>query len=365
MSPTRHWALVLPMLILAVALCADRPQPVTGEIVAAGHMLSPRSGHTATLLPTGRVLIAGGMVRNGEFLDAAELYDPSTRQFTPTGKMITRRVGQVAALLNDGRVLIAGGWSRGPTDAAEIYDPASGKFSPLPPMTARRAGASATTLKDGRVLITGGGIDDRIGQRTAELFDPRTNKFTATGEMHDGRIEHTATLLTDGTVLVTGGMAEGRVVASAELFDPKSAKFTMVSPMHQARYKHTAQLLNDGRVLIAGGADDRDWKGTLADAELYDPAKRTFAATPSMSEKRFKLAHESAMLPDGSVLIAGGSAKAERFDPKRSTFETLATGTGTPQWFMTETALQNGEVLLLGGYSTSMTSTDQVWVYTP
>ena len=132
-------------------------------------------------------------------------------------------------------------------------------------MTSVRAGASATALQDGRVLIAGGGVEDRVGLRTAELFDPRTNKFVSTGSMHDGRIEHTATLLKDGAVLVTGGMADGHVVATAERFDPKTGEFTNVNAMHQARYKHTAQLLADGRVLVAGGADDRDWKGVLAE----------------------------------------------------------------------------------------------------
>ncbi len=183
--------------------------------------------------------------------------------------------------------------------------------------------------------------------------------------MHDGRIEHTSTLLANGMVLVSGGMADGHVVASAEIFNPQTDQFTAVGSMHVGRYKHTARLLSDGRVLIAGGADDRDWKGTLAEAELYDPATKTFAAASSMSEKRFKLAHESALLPDGSVLIAGGGAKAELFDPKRSSFQSLDTGTGSPEWFMTETALKSGEVLLLGGYSTSMASTNQAWMYKP
>jgi hypothetical protein len=367
MFNARHGFLILPAIaFLTLTVLADRPQAGPGQIVEAGRMLTPRSGHTATLLEDGRVLIAGGMIHNHEFLDTAELYDSARRKFEPTGRMNIRRVGQVAALLNDGRVLIAGGWTGGATNEAELYDPHIGKFTAVSPMNTARAGATATTLRDGRVLITGGGkADDRVGQRSAEFFDPATAKFISLTDMADARTEHTATLLADGRVLITGGMADHHVVATAELFDPKTNSFTAVDRLHTARYKHTAQLLGDGRVLIAGGADDRDWKGTLADAELYDPATRSFVPAASMSEKRFKLAHESALLPDGNVLIAGGSAKAEIYNVKQRAFTLLPNGTGTPQWFMTETALKNGEVLLLGGYSTSMAATDQTWIYRP
>ena len=368
MSFARRTILILSAIAaVTLYLYAAHPESPTyhGRIVEAGHMLSPRSGHTATLLKDGRVLIAGGMVRNGEFLDSAELYDPNTHRFTPTGRMFTKRVGLAATLLADGRVLIVGGWSPGPTDAAEIYDPKTGKFSQLPPMTEKRARPETVLLHDGQVLIAGGGSSDRVGERTAELFDPKTGGFTRTGDMHDGRIAHTASLLPDGTVLVAGGMANGSVVASADLYDPKTGKFPAVGPMKQVRYKHTAQTLIDGRVLIAGGSDDNDWKGMLAEAEIYDPATRSFTTVSAMSEKRFKLDGTAALLADGNVLIAGGSGTAEVFDAKRGSFETLDTGTGTPQWYLSETSLKNGEVLLLGGYSTSMQATDRAWVYRP
>lgn len=363
----RHGFLILPAIaIFTLSVLADRPQPGSGQIVEAGHMLAPRSGHTATLLRDGRVLIVGGMVRNGQFLDTAELYDSEKKTFTPTGTMSIRRVGHAAALLHDGRVLIVGGWVvGGATDRAELYDPRTGRFTAVASMHETRGRPTATPLADGRVLIAGGSVEDRAGLRSAELFDPKTSKFTAVGDMKDGRIAHTASLLPDGSVLVAGGMADGHAVSGAECFDPKTGTFIAVASMHQVRYKHTAQVLRDGRVLIAGGSDDRDWKGTLSEAELYDPAKRSFSVLPSMSEKRFKLSDEAAVLPDGNVLIAGGSGKAELFNVKRGNFESLASGTGKPQWYMSETSMKNGEVLLLGGYSTSMTATDQVWIYRP
>src|SRR3954469_1031008 len=81
------------------------------DVNPVSRMLQPRSGHSATLLPDGTVLIAGGMVRNGEFLRTAEIFDPATLKFHRTGDMTAERVGQATVLLQNGKVLLAGGWS--------------------------------------------------------------------------------------------------------------------------------------------------------------------------------------------------------------------------------------------------------------
>src|SRR3974390_2437710 len=191
-------------------------------------MLSPRSGHTATRLPDGRVLIAGGMRRNQDFYRSAELYDPATGKFQPTGEMSIARVGQAAVLLRSGKVLIAGGWiGHGCTDSAELYDPATGQFSVIAKMTTRRGRPSATLLANGDVLIAGGADrgDTPGGIASAEIFHAATLTFERVGSMHSGRISHTATLLNDGRVLIAGGRGDA-VTAAAELYDPKTKQFT-------------------------------------------------------------------------------------------------------------------------------------------
>src|ERR1035441_8047040 len=107
--------------VAAAAFRATAPSVSrVGTVHPATPMLEPRSGQTATLLPDGKVLIAGGMRRNQDFYKSAELYDPATGKFQPTGEMSIGRVGHPYVPLSSGRVLIAGGWvgMRG-TDSAE------------------------------------------------------------------------------------------------------------------------------------------------------------------------------------------------------------------------------------------------------
>jgi hypothetical protein len=329
-------------------------------------MLDPRSGHSATLLQDGRVLIAGGMRRNQDFYRSAELYDPANGKFQATGAMTLARVGHAAVLLRSGKVLIVGGFvGHDCTDSAEVYDPAAGNFSAIGKMTAVRGDARATLLTIGDVLITGGADSDRPGGiASAELFRAADSKFEAVSPMHFPRISHTSTLLQDGRVLITGGRGES-VTASAEIYDPAIKKFSVTGNMITARYKHTAGPLPDGRVLIAGGSDNRDWHGTTASAEIYDPHTGKFSATSPLSDNRFKLPVDAAQLASGELVIAGGSKTVELYDPASSKFLFASGQIDGARHFMTETRLKNGSVLLAGGYLNNDQGTTETWIYRP
>jgi hypothetical protein len=353
-------------IVAAAFRPAVSPTPV-GSVTPAAPMLEPRSGQSATLLPDGKVLIAGGMRRNQDFYKSAELYDPATGKFHATGEMSVGRVGQIAVLLQSGKVLIAGGWVGGQagTDSAELYDSATGKFTVIAKrMTTRRGRPSATLLVDGDVLIAGGEESDNESLASAEIFHVKTLSFQSTGSMHHARISHTATLLKDGRVLIAGGYAGG-VSSGAELYDPKSGAFTETGSLGTARCKHTAGLLPDGKVLIAGGSDSRGWTGNLSSAETYDPHTGKFTAASAMNDSRFKLPDEAVQLPSGRLLIAGGSKEVEVFDPASGKFLVVA-GQMTDKWhYLSETKLDDGSVLLAGGYANNDQATARAWIYRP
>jgi len=336
------------------------PIPSAVEFTLTGSMTVGRDGPTATLLKDGRVLVAGGKVHTGSVelpTATAELYDPTTGKFAATGSMIDARWGHSATLLRDGRVLVTGGadMSDGYDNlkSAELYDPATGRFTPTGSMSVGRAEHTATLLEDGRVLIAGG--TNSIGLDSAEVYDPATGKFSPTGSMTTARQNHAATLLGDGRVLIVGGTANGvtgpfGTLASAEIYDPASGKFTATGSMTTARSGPTATLTLDGRVMVIGGVDESS--KALNSAEIYDPASATFggagAGIPEPAASR-----TATLLSDGTLLTvgqasAGAPTTAATWDGGHNNFYTAGT-TNLTIGCQTATLLQNGRVLLLGG----------------
>src|SRR5438105_3534986 len=130
------------------------------------------------------------------------------------------------------------------------------------------------------------------------------NPITPTGKLNNLRQQHTARLLTNGKVLITGGsavVAGFPVWSSTELYDPTTGTFSPAANMNVPRSGHTATLLPDGRVLIAGGSTafgSGAWGDTAqSSAELYDPVAGTFIRTGSMSVAR--QSHTATLLNNG------------------------------------------------------------------
>jgi N-acetylneuraminic acid mutarotase len=334
----------LAVLVLGLSFSSAIPAFADGTWTPTGSMNDGRSHFTATLLPDGKVLVAGGSDSNGlNPLSSAELYDPTTGTWTPTGSMSEARTQFTATLLPNGKVLVAGGMSgSGATlSSTELYDPTTGTWTPTGSMNVARDSHTATLLQSGKVLVAGG--DPFID--SAELYDPSTGTWTPTGSMNTGRDWHTATLLPDGRVLVTGGVTSGTPpnyaseTATAELYDPSTGTWTPTGSMSNARSASTATLLQNGKVLVAGGND------VDPSADLYDPSTGTWTPTGSMNVGQS--GHTATLLPNGEVLMVGNGA--ELYNPSSGTWSSTATAMNNPREWHTATLLQNGKVLIAGG----------------
>jgi hypothetical protein len=286
----------------------------SGSFVATGAMNTARTGHTATVLTNGRVLVAGGSSKifgTGKVFAIAELYNPSKGRFSNTGAMLEARTGHTATLLADGKVLIAGG-DDGTTSlpGAELYDPASATFTATGAMSIGRDECTATLLANGQVLIAGGfqRLPDGSGSRldTAELYDPVTGSFSLTGTMTSARQGPTATLLPDGRVLIAGGVSNDAGLDTAELYDPVTGLFSPAGHMTTSRYGHLAAALGDGDVLIAGGIDNAG--SSLASAEIFHAASGKFTKVAKMPRDRFFVG--ATVLSRNEILVAGGYTQA-------------------------------------------------------
>ena len=337
---------------------AELYEPGSGTWSSAGSMATGRLNHTATLLVNGQVLVTGGTESWQSPVASAELYQPSTDlsdtsdlgTWVPTGSMLQARSGHTATLLANGKVLVAGG-----SDAdgnwlasAELYDPAAAP--PTSPwssggnMVETRSGHTATLLSDGRVLLTGAAYGRETALASAELYDPYTGEFTSAGSMAERRGGHTATLLSNGKVLVAGGLNnvkkgprfKANYLASAELYDPVAQTWSPTSSMAEVHYLHTATATTlapeDVRVLVAGGnccikAQEQTRRSCTIRLTKPGPPPAAFSLAQVIdSDKRIQHSRVSALLAvqrrvlvdqDGNGRDYRILASAEVYDPKR------------------------------------------------
>jgi N-acetylneuraminic acid mutarotase len=325
---------------------------MAGSFVTTALMSAERSGHTATLLSDGKVIVAGGTAHDsGVYLSSTELFDPSSETWATTNSLNITRAYHTATLLPNGKVLVAGGLNNVAyaLSSAEVFDPATGLWSWAPSMNQKRFSHTATLLPTGKLLVAGG-KDLWQAQSVTELYDPAAGTWTVTAPLNTARASHTATLLRNGKVLVVGGAnlvgLETIYLSTAELYDPASGTWAPTGSLNTARGDHTATLLSNGKVMVAGGYNSTNLH--LASAELYDPVAGTWTMTGRLTST----------LSSGKVLLAGGNscststssdcALTELYDPVVGTW-TMTAPLNTARMSHTATLLGNGKVLVAGG----------------
>ena len=233
---------MLPAIVAVLGITALAP---AASWMTNSPMLAARQYHTATLLPNGKVLVAGGEVQNAP-TNTAELYEPATGIWTQTGSMHANRELHTATLLRNGKVLVAGGryFDGGnplPLASAELYEPTTGTWSLTGSLTNPGSGHTATLLADGRLMITGG-YDETNNLARTEIYHPATGTWSSAQPLNAARVLHTAALLTNGTVLVTGGIGTAQFMDTTEVFDRFQPAHQYAALSHLAcagRERHT------------------------------------------------------------------------------------------------------------------------------
>ena len=356
---------ILCSALCLIALCAATLTARAGW-AATGPMSTNRAYGTATLLPNGKVLAAGGYSTANGMLATAELYDPATGAWTATGSMSYARYQHTATLMANGKVLVAGGDNLGlSVPISELYDPATGTWTAQGPLSNPRNQHTAILLPNGKVMVAGG-QNGAGALSSAELYDPATGLWTWTGTLKAARRSPTAILLLSGKVLIAAGYnATDGMLASAELYDPAAGAWAWTGSLITGRHLHTTTLLPNGKVIVAGGYSTTS---ALSSVELYDPATGAWTATNPMSTARVH--HTATLLADGKVLAAGGYnnnsgtfvyyPSAELYDPATGTW--TATGSMSRTYeFQTATLLADGRVMMMDYTNPSV----EVYSYPP
>ncbi len=285
-----HAAVLLPDKRLLVAggtgtgnepLGSTEIYSVTSGTWEVGPTLNvPRSQAALALLADGRVLITGGATTDGVRTATAELLDPTAA--APAWRLVKAMAGKrqqhTATLLPKGQVLVAGGWDGAALGSTEIYDPATDSWTAGPPLAIARYDHYASLLPAGVVFILGGWeADSGVAAGETELYNPAGGGVAGTLARAGAvtpRAYQAAALLANGQVLSAGGVTTlaGARLTSADVVSVEALQTTPagrlaltppavnLSTSQSAVVRQTISLANSGiGTLTWTAALDRPW----------------------------------------------------------------------------------------------------------
>jgi hypothetical protein len=315
-----------------------RDERPTGRWAPAGH-----DGQALVVLKDGRVLTVSAVDAN-HLADSrtTRTWDPKTHALGAPARMLRPRRNFSTTLLPDGRVLVAGGYDDNDVaepkldfkahpdrvdtrllTSTEIYSTSTNRWTPGPPLKEAREDADIVTLPSGHVLVLNGTYDlDTCGnppngfacriaygraRDTEELLAPPFARWQIAGRQPASQPGATIALLTDGRVLSVGGEPDGRAAA---MFDAKAATWTKIALLDQPRFQAGTTVLADGQVLVVGGSWTREpqpgeimQRHALATAETWSPATDAWTATASLNIPA--TVARAVTLKDGRAMVMG------------------------------------------------------------
>ncbi|KYF93736.1 hypothetical protein BE20_08485 [Sorangium cellulosum] len=240
--------------------------PTTDTWSSVGSSSNPNldlEGHTATLLPNGKVLVVGGMHLGSATVGTAALFNPANNTWSTVASLpvMAERAHHAATLLANGRVLVSGGRHFfGEHTSRYVYHPLSDLWTTPASYIPARVYHTLTLLGNGKVLAAGGATD------SCDVYDPASNTWSGIIVI-GARISPTATLLNDGKVLIAGGLGSSNARRTAYIYDPVANIANVTGEMNDARYAHAAVRFGNGKVLVVGGSAG----SALSSAEIYTP----------------------------------------------------------------------------------------------
>lgn len=222
---------------------------------------------------------------------------------------------------------------------------------------------SLAELPMGNVLLIGMGD-------FAQTYNPQLNLLNPTMGLGGKSYGHKAAALLDGRILITGGWGGLRRLA---IYDPGTSSFSVKEAgLQTQRAGHQSTTLLDGRVLITGGWEGGGtWSGSNATytAEIFDPAtNQTFPIAHMHAPRAW---HTATRLQDGRVLIAGGFsfngslATIEIFNPATNQFEVVSNSMSEGRGSHSATLLKDGRVLIAGGFTDATNASATAEIFDP
>jgi galactose oxidase len=332
--------------------------------------------HT-TLLPDGRLLVWGRRDHPGDTMDEHActpfVWDPVTRTSTPTAQP-QRADGSTVnlfcaghAYLPDGRLLVAGGhlYDGDGIDYAGTFDHRTGTWTPLPAMNGGRWYPTATSLADGRVLVISGSAAVRgtiAVDAVPEIWDGRA--WRPTVDFIGLPLYPRMHVAPDGRVFMAGSNAMTYLLDTSPINSGGTGTWTPLAARRNGERQYGSTVMYEpGKVLSIGGGNDAGTDLPTAECEVIDLGDPTPAWRPTAPMRFRRRQHNATLLPDGTVLVTGGTAgpgfndvspgkpvhAAELWDPTTGTWTTLASEAVDRCYHATAVVLPDATVLSAGG----------------